>query len=66
MKNFVINFMISYTAMLGTFCVIFLSSRLVIGNLNASIIAILVSICALFVSKVTMMEISKANDNIKN
>lgn len=66
MKNFVINFMVSYTAMLGTFCVIFLPYRLVIGDFNASILGIIMSICALFLSKITIIEINKSNNNIKN
>lgn len=51
MKNFVIKFMVSYAAMLGTFCVIFFGLTAVTSRVDEFGIAIfgcLMSIAALF------------------
>lgn len=40
MKNFVIKFMLSYTAMLGTFCTVFFSLTTIAGSADEFSIAI--------------------------
>jgi hypothetical protein len=66
MKNFVINFMVSYAFMLGTFSACFLSYRLIVGDFNAFIFGCIMAICALFSSRVIMMTIEEISNNIKN
>jgi len=52
-----IKFMVSYAAMLGAFCAIFFSFRLPVGELNAAVFGCIMSIVALFLSNVLMMEV---------
>lgn len=54
-----IKFMMSYAAMLGTFCVIFFTFRLPVGEFNASVFGCIMSVCALLLSKIAMLEIEQ-------
>ena len=59
MKNFVIKFMVSYAAMLGTFCVIFFGLTAVtcrIDEFGIAIFGCIMSVAALFAVNVIMQE----------
>ena len=62
MKNFIIKFMISYAAMLGTFCSVFFTYRIVIGEFGAAILGCILSVCALLVVNNFMMELESIKE----
>lgn len=64
MKNFIINFMISYAITLATFSVCFLSYRLAVGDFNAFVFSCIMAICGLMSTKFIIMTLDEISNNL--